>query len=77
MCFGASRSPRDVVGLICVRRLFVVIPYPFEFLFARPHGLSTIPPRAPFLLPLTKLPLRFHDLRNKELVRILTARGAL
>jgi len=61
------RDPRDVV-LSCFRRLFVVNPYTFEFLVLDRTARFYDATMRHALLAREKLPLRFHDLRNEDLV---------
>jgi tetratricopeptide (TPR) repeat protein len=63
----ALRDPRDVV-LSCFRRLFVVNPYTFEFLALDRTARFYDATMRHALLAREKLPLRFHDLRNEDLV---------
>ena len=63
----ALRDPRDVV-LSCFRRLFVVNPYTFEFLSLDRTARFYDATMRHALLAREKLPLRFHDLRNEDLV---------
>lgn len=63
----ALRDPRDVV-FSCFRRLFVVNSYTFEFLSLERSARFYDATMRHALLPREKLPLRFHDLRNEELV---------
>jgi Flp pilus assembly protein TadD len=63
----ALRDPRDVV-LSCFRRLFVVNPYTFEFLSLDRTARFYDATMRHVLLARAKLPLRFHDLRNEDLV---------
>ena len=63
----AIRDPRDVV-LSCFRRLFAVNPYTFEFLSLDRTARFYDATMRHVLLAREKLPLRFHDLRNEDLV---------
>ncbi|HYS46175.1 MAG TPA: sulfotransferase [Rhizomicrobium sp.] len=63
----ALRDPRDVV-LSCFRRLFVVNPYTVEFLSLDRTARFYDATMRHALLAREKLPLRFHDLRNEDLV---------
>jgi Flp pilus assembly protein TadD len=63
----ALRDPRDVV-LSCFRRLFVVNSYTFEFLSLDRTARFYDATMRHALLAREKLPLRFHDLRNEDLV---------
>jgi tetratricopeptide (TPR) repeat protein len=63
----ALRDPRDVV-LSCFRRLFVVNPYTFEFLSLNRTAQFYDATMRHTLLAREKLPLRFHNLRNEDLV---------
>lgn len=63
----AIRDPRDVV-LSCFRRLFAVNPYTFEFLSLDRAARFYDATMRHVLLAREKLPLRFHDIRNEDLV---------
>jgi len=63
----AVRDPRDVV-LSCFRRQFVINPYTFEFLSLDRTARFYDATMRYALLARERLPLRFHDLRNEDLV---------
>jgi tetratricopeptide (TPR) repeat protein len=63
----AIRDPRDVV-LSCFRRLFAVNPYTFEYLSLDRTARFYDATMRHVLLAREKLPLRFHDFRNEDLV---------